>query len=189
MRLLDRCDRQLVHDSPPRIAPRVHAAAVALLYGEATPSQFTDAVVLNSTVVALRKKVNTTVDAIIRTDEAYVSAIFKDGTNLTQHIEHAIGSLDNPLSEAQLKEKFINQVALVLGSDGAQKAYSAFTNIGNMSDVGTIAQSFSGPNSTSTANGTRAGGDTDGTLDSMTRSDAWVTLCGGLLVLLIVSLI
>ena len=33
MRLLDRCDRQLVHDSPPRIAPRGHAAAVALAMG------------------------------------------------------------------------------------------------------------------------------------------------------------
>lgn len=124
-----------------------HAAAAALLFGKATPTEFTDAVVLNSTVVALRKLINTTIDDTVRTDEAYVSAIFKDGTNVTQHVEHAIGSLDNPLSEAQLKSKFIDQVALVLGDDGAQKAYDAFTNIGNVSDVGAIAHSFQGANS------------------------------------------
>ncbi|KAF5366141.1 hypothetical protein D9757_010953 [Collybiopsis confluens] len=125
-----------------------HGVAIGLLFADASPQQFTDAVVTNSTVVALRKLVNITTDPTVNTDEAFVSALFKDGTDVTQHIVHVIGSLDNPLSEAQLKTKFIGQAELVLGSDRAEKAYEAFTNIGNMSDVSTLAQLFSGANDT-----------------------------------------
>ncbi|KAJ7596505.1 hypothetical protein C8J56DRAFT_288910 [Mycena floridula] len=120
-----------------------HAAAVALLFGKATPTEFTDAVVLNSTVIALRNLVNTTVDASVQTDEAFVTVTFNDGTQMNQHIEHAIGSLLNPLSEAQLKTKFIDQVSLILGENQAEEAYNAFMDIANMTDVGTIAQQFS----------------------------------------------
>ncbi|KAJ9139359.1 MmgE/PrpD family protein [Pleurostoma richardsiae] len=115
-----------------------HAAAVALLFGEATPTQFTDGAVLNSTVAGLRKKVNATTDAAVREDEAYVTAVFTDGTSLEVHVEHALGSIDNPLSVDQLKTKFVDQVAKVLGAERAERAYDAFVNIGNMTDVGKI---------------------------------------------------
>jgi aconitate decarboxylase len=49
-----------------------HAAAVALLYGEATPSQFTVDVVKNSTVIGMCKKVNVTVDDVASKAKAYV---------------------------------------------------------------------------------------------------------------------
>ncbi|KAJ3770052.1 hypothetical protein FB446DRAFT_185364 [Lentinula raphanica] len=143
-----------------------HGIAVGLLFGEATPSQFTDAVVTNSTVVALRKLVNVTTDSTVREDEAYVSALFEDGTNVTQHIDHVIGSLDNPLSEAQLKTKFMGQASLVLGEARAEKAYEAFTNIGNMSDVSTIVQMFAGANGTS--NSTNSTSSASGTSDAST---------------------
>jgi len=135
-----------------------HGVAVGLLYGEATPTQFTDSVVLNSTVVALRKLVNTTTDANVTEDSATVSVLFKDGTNITQFIAHVIGSVDNPLSEAQLKTKFITQTQLVIGSDRAEAAYQAWMNIGNLSDVSTLAQMFSGSNGTNSTSSTTTSG-------------------------------
>ncbi|KAJ3891402.1 hypothetical protein GG344DRAFT_65452 [Lentinula edodes] len=131
-----------------------HGIAVGLLFGQATPSQFTDSVVTNATVVALRKLVNVTTDSTINEDEAYVSALFQDGTNVTQHIEHVIGSIDNPLNETQLKDKFMGQASLVLGEERAGKAYDAFMGIGNVTDVGLVVKMFSG------VNGTTAGGNT-----------------------------
>jgi aconitate decarboxylase len=115
-----------------------HAAAIGLLYGEATPSQFTDAVVLNQTVIDMRKKVNVTTDNSVATDQANVSITFGDGSKLSIHIEHAIGSLQNPLSEDQLKTKFMDQVSKQIGQARAENAYDAFTNIGNMTEVGKI---------------------------------------------------
>lgn len=45
-----------------------HSAAVGLLYGAARPTEYTDEVVLNKTVVALRDKVQTTEDAHVPRD-------------------------------------------------------------------------------------------------------------------------
>lgn len=115
-----------------------HAAAVGLLYGQATPSEFTDSVVLNETVVAMREKVNVTTDEGVTDDQAYISITFDDGSTLEKHVEHAIGSLENPLTEAALKTKFMDQVSKQIGNVRAERAYEAFTNVGNMTDVGKI---------------------------------------------------
>lgn len=115
-----------------------HAAAVGLLYGQATPSEFTDSVVMNETVVAMREKVNVTTDEGVTDDQAYISITFDDGSTLEKHVEHAIGSLENPLTEAALKTKFMDQVSKQIGDVRAERAYEAFTNIGNMADVGRI---------------------------------------------------
>ncbi|KAI8631297.1 2-methylcitrate dehydratase PrpD [Xylariaceae sp. FL1651] len=116
-----------------------HAAAVAFLYGKATPTQFTDDVVKNATIIEYRKKVNvTTDDAQFSTDQATVTIEFGDGSTLQKHIEHALGSLENPLTDAQLKTKFMDQVSKQLGEQRAERAYAAFTNIGNLTDVGTL---------------------------------------------------
>ncbi|KAH9909908.1 hypothetical protein F4778DRAFT_775816 [Xylariomycetidae sp. FL2044] len=119
-----------------------HAAAVGLLFGEATPAQFTDPVVMNSTVVDMRKKVNVTTDDAVSEDEAYVSVAFDDGTTLEKYVEHAVGSLEKPLSEDDLRKKFMDQVTRQLGEVRARKAYDAFANIQDMPDVGMIRMSF-----------------------------------------------
>ncbi|KAH8788065.1 hypothetical protein F5883DRAFT_400250 [Diaporthe sp. PMI_573] len=119
-----------------------HATAIGLLYGEATPKQFTDEVVKNETVVGLRKMVNVTTDAAVDNAQGYVMVNFKDGSKLEKHIVHAIGSQENPLTVDDLKKKFMDQVAGSIGIDRAMKAYDAFTNIGNLTDVGKLRGMF-----------------------------------------------
>ncbi|KAJ3553722.1 hypothetical protein NPX13_g10817 [Xylaria arbuscula] len=93
----------------------------------------------NATVVEFRKKVNvTTDDARFSKDQATVTIEFGDGSTLEKHIEHAIGSLENPLTEAELKKKFVDQVSKRIGDARAEKAYAAFKGIGNMTDVGQL---------------------------------------------------
>ncbi|KAK6203711.1 hypothetical protein LQW54_008817 [Pestalotiopsis sp. IQ-011] len=116
-----------------------HAAAVGLLYGTATPSQFTDDVVNNKTVVDMRQKVNvTTNDADYNTAQALVTVEFEDGSTIEKNIVRAIGSLENPMTEVDLKNKFMDQVTKQIGVLRAEKAYEAFTNIGNMTDIGAL---------------------------------------------------
>ncbi|KAI2621009.1 2-methylcitrate dehydratase PrpD [Hypomontagnella submonticulosa] len=119
-----------------------YAAAVGLLYGAATPAQFTDQVVQNETVTSMRKLVNVTTDESVSEDEAYISVLFNDGSAMEKYIEHAIGSLENPLTVEDLKTKFIEQVSRQIGGEKAQKAYDAFINIGNMTDVGKLRMLF-----------------------------------------------
>ncbi|CEI65621.1 hypothetical protein FVEN_g8878 [Fusarium venenatum] len=63
-----------------------HAAAVALLYGEATPSQFTDEAVQNKTVIALQEKVHVTTDDTVSDHEAFVAVEFENGKKLQVHV-------------------------------------------------------------------------------------------------------
>jgi aconitate decarboxylase len=119
-----------------------HATAVGLLYGEATPSQFTDDVVKNATVVSMRKKVNVTVDKSVAKAEAYINVAFTDGTTLEKHIEHAKGSIENPLTDAELEKKFMEQVSLAIGDKRAEDAYKAFTSVQDMKDVSRIRQMY-----------------------------------------------
>lgn len=129
-----------------------HAAAVGLLYGRATPSEFTDSVVKNVTVIALRDKVATTVDEDVPRDQVYLSARFSGGQNLTQYVNDTVGSLENPMTVEQLREKFLQQAAIVIGQERALQAYDAFRTIGNSSDVATLRSAFG--NGDGAANGT-----------------------------------
>jgi aconitate decarboxylase len=119
-----------------------HAAAIGLLYGEATPSQFTDDVVKNSTVISMREKVNVTEDESVPKAAAYVSVGFSNGQTLEKHIEHAKGSIENPLTDDELKTKFMEQVSLAIGDKRAQAAYDAFLSVQNMEDVAKIRTLF-----------------------------------------------
>lgn len=119
-----------------------HAAAVALLNGEATPKQFTDEVVLNSTVIGLRDKVSVTSDDTVEEHEAFVSVEFEDGKTIDIHVEHGLGSFENPLSIEQLKDKYIDQVAAVIGEERAQRASKAWLGITNATDVAEVIRSY-----------------------------------------------
>lgn len=120
-----------------------HAAAVALLDGEATPAQFTNEKVLNETVIALREKVSVASDETVEEHEAFVTVEFEGGNKIDLHVEHAIGSYENPLSEAFLKTKFVEQVTMILGQERAEKAYQAFLGIENVTDVKSLIHSYS----------------------------------------------
>ncbi|KAK8106546.1 hypothetical protein PG999_009905 [Apiospora kogelbergensis] len=103
-----------------------HVAAVAL-YGEATPTQFTGEVVRNATVVALREKVTVVNHETVTEHEVFVTAEFADGTKLEYHVEHALGSFENPLDEKFLKTKFIEQATRKYradqGGEGVRRLY------------------------------------------------------------------
>lgn len=119
-----------------------HAAAVALLYGEATPKQFTDDAAKDEAVVNLRSKVHATSDDAVEEHEAFVAAEFENGEVVEIHVEHTIGSYENPLTTEQLKTKFIDQTSAIVGDERAGKAWVAYWNISNATDVGKVVRSY-----------------------------------------------
>jgi 2-methylcitrate dehydratase PrpD len=83
-----------------------HAAAAALVHRAAGEAQFSDACVLAPEVSALRGRVSATVDATVRKTEAHVALRLADGRVLETHVEHALGTLERPMSDADLEAKF-----------------------------------------------------------------------------------
>jgi 2-methylcitrate dehydratase PrpD len=97
-----------------------HGCAAGLIFGRAGEAEFADDVVTDPRVVALRNKVQATVDDSIDEAAVHVTAHLKDGRRVQVHVEHAIGSLQNPLSDAQLEAKFNALVHPVLGEARAR---------------------------------------------------------------------
>src|SRR5213075_458529 len=81
------------------------AAAVAIAAGAGGVKEFTDAWVRQPAVVALRDRVTATVDPAI--GEAQVRAVItlKDGRRLEKFGEHAVGSVEQPMTDADLDKK------------------------------------------------------------------------------------
>ena len=94
-----------------------YAAALAITAGKAGESQFTDQAVAEPAVVALQQRVTATIDKSIKEDQARVKIRLKDGRVLERFVAHVIGSVENPLSDAGLQEKFSDLCAGVLTTD------------------------------------------------------------------------
>ena len=83
-----------------------HGVALALRHGDADPRRFEDAHALDPALAALRARVSAKTDARLAKDQAEVSIKLADGRELKNRVEHAVGSLVNPMSDADLDEKF-----------------------------------------------------------------------------------
>jgi 2-methylcitrate dehydratase PrpD len=112
-----------------------HGVAAGLIFGRAGEDEFSDTIVNRPDVVALRGKVAATPDE--RIDEAAVelSAVLVDGRRIDIRIEHAIGSLERPLSDAQLDSKFAALVAPVLGQARPAPIRDVCRTLGQLDDV------------------------------------------------------
>jgi 2-methylcitrate dehydratase PrpD len=89
-------------------------------------------------MVALRRKVVATVDDAIDEAAADVTAVLTDGRRIHVRVEHAIGSLANPMTDAQLEAKFRGLAEPVLSADRCGALISACWGVGQASDLRTL---------------------------------------------------
>ncbi len=112
-----------------------HGFAAGLTFGRAGEQEFADKIVNRPDMVALRGKVVATVDDAIDEAAAEVTAVLKDGRREQVFIEHAIGSLEKPLSDAQLEAKFRELAEPVIGRSAVDKLLPACRDLGAATDV------------------------------------------------------
>ncbi|MBT5774012.1 MAG: MmgE/PrpD family protein [Dehalococcoidia bacterium] len=115
-----------------------HCAAAALIDGAGHDAQFSDARVRDPEVVALRSKVRATVDKAVREDEVYVTIRLEGGAEHSIHIEHATGSPENPMTDAQLETKFSELAGEVVGEARAGELLEAAWKLDETSDIGSF---------------------------------------------------
>ncbi len=112
-----------------------HGCAAGLIYARAGEDEFSDAVVNDARVIALRNKVRATVDDSIHEAAVDVTAVLRDGRRVHVRVDHAIGSLERPLSDAQLEAKFNSLVESQLGVAKAREITAACQRLGTLPDV------------------------------------------------------
>ena len=117
-----------------------HGCACGLIFGQAGEDQYADDIVNRPDMVALRRKVVATVDDSIDEASADVTAVLKDGRKLHVFVEHAIGSLQNPMTDAMLEAKFHSMSDQVIGAGQSAKLIAASWQLGSTADVRTLTQ-------------------------------------------------
>lgn len=116
-----------------------HSAAVAIIDGRAGEEEYSDSRVHDCEVVALRDKVGATASENIAEDECHVTITLKDGRVLKKHVEHAIGSLARPMTDADLDAKFGSLADPILGAQEASRLRDLCWNIEKLDDVAVLA--------------------------------------------------
>jgi len=117
-----------------------HSAAVAVIYGAAGEAEYGDAVVTDPRVVALRDRMNAAVDKGMHEDQTRVAIRLKNGKTVEKAIDHAIGSLDRPMSDAALEAKFRALTKGILGQADCERLIALCWKVGELRDAAEIAR-------------------------------------------------
>ena len=117
-----------------------HAVAVALVEGAGGEKQFSDRAVTDPTVVALRGKVVPVITPGIDPAQVDMTIVLKDGRTLHRHIEHAIGSVEMPMTDRQLETKFADLADGILPAAAIRRVMDACWNVENLPDAAEIAR-------------------------------------------------
>ncbi|KAF3763327.1 2-methylcitrate dehydratase PrpD [Cryphonectria parasitica EP155] len=115
-----------------------HGGACGLLFGKATPSQYEDSVVRNAEVIGVRDRIHAEIDDSLGADETKVVVTMNGGRTLEKHVVHAVGSMEVPLDEKRLQEKFMDQCQRVLGEAQAGVASKTLWAVENAESIASI---------------------------------------------------
>jgi 2-methylcitrate dehydratase PrpD len=117
-----------------------HAAAAALVHGAAGEAQFSDACVQDPRVVAIRERVSAIEDPAIGRAQAHVTIVLEDGRSHSKHVAHALGTLQRPMSDADLEAKFRGLVDGVLSAARIDELIALCWRVTTLDDAGALAR-------------------------------------------------
>ena len=121
-----------------------HGCAAGLMVGRAGEDEYADAFVTRPDVGALRRKIVATVDDSIHEASVDMTAVLTDGRREHIAIEFAIGSLERPMTDADLEAKFAALSDAVIGRQRTSELLAALWATGQSGDVRGLAGLASG---------------------------------------------
>lgn len=117
-----------------------HAVAVAIVEGAGGEKQFSDRAVADPTVVSLRSKVMPVVTPGIKPEQVDMTIVLKNGNQLHRHIEHAIGSVEVPMTDKQLETKFSDLADGIIPAAMIRRVMDACWNVESLPSAAEIAK-------------------------------------------------
>jgi 2-methylcitrate dehydratase PrpD len=117
-----------------------HSCAVAIIHGAAGEAQYSDAVVRDARIMSLRDRVTATVDRAMHEDQVQVAIKLKSGKTLEKYIEHVVGSLGKPMSDADLEAKFRGLADGILSKPETDNLIRLCWDIAKLKDAGEVAR-------------------------------------------------
>lgn len=117
-----------------------HCAAAACIFGAVGVNEFTDACATATDVVALRARVSAVVDETMAADAADVVIVLKNGAKHHVFVPHALGSLERPLSDTDLEDKFRALAAWGFSTCNAYDVIELIWSFDNINDAASLAR-------------------------------------------------
>jgi len=115
-----------------------HAAAVSYIDQAAGVAQFTNERAGDAMVQSLRKLIQVKPDPSLRLDQSIATVRIKSGTTLEARIEHATGTVENPMSDQALRDKFLGNAEPVIGAGRARIVADMILDLDALNDVGEL---------------------------------------------------
>ena len=118
-----------------------HWTAVAFIRGTARIQDMdTETSVRDPALMAFRGKVTGTHDASLAADQTEVTVAMADGARHVCRVDHGIGSTVNPMSDADLEQKFVGLVEPILGLSRCRDLLARLWAAGELPDAGELAR-------------------------------------------------
>jgi hypothetical protein len=115
-----------------------YCVAVALLNGRVGLADFTDAAIIEAPRRALMKKIRVVAREDFGGFEGEVVLHMAGGGEISARMPEARGSIRNPLSEAELLQKFTDCASVVLSPEQAARAGAALLDLERAQDLSSI---------------------------------------------------
>lgn len=119
-----------------------HAIAVGLLYGQAGPVQFSDIGCGDELSKQIRDKIQVFTDEKVADDAAILKLTFIDKQEHVISINHATGSLANPMTSEQLETKFLDLSSDILGATRAREVIEKCLKLQEIVDMRNFVESL-----------------------------------------------
>jgi 2-methylcitrate dehydratase PrpD len=115
-----------------------HSCAAAIVHGRCGEHEYSDEVVADPEIVALRRKVRAEASPGIHEDQVDATLTTTDGRVLHVFVEHAIGSLQRPLTDEELDQKARDLSEPVVGAAGAERLIAACRGVAGASSLADV---------------------------------------------------
>jgi len=113
-----------------------HWAAACLVQRAAGVAQQSETCIADPEVAALRSRVSAVADSALQRDEAIAEVTLRTGRVLRAHVPHARGSLERPMTDAELDAKFRSQARTVLPDRACEQLLALCRNVSALDNVG-----------------------------------------------------
>ena len=121
-----------------------HVCATGIVHGAAGVAELTDETIGQPETVALRARVAASPDDGLERDQARVRIETGDGRVFETFVEHAYGSLENPMTDADLDDKVRTLAEPVLGADRTERLITLCRGVSELRAAAAIAEAGEG---------------------------------------------
>ena len=134
------CWRKLPDNALDALVSLFHWVGAALVHGAAGVREGEIACVMDPAVRAIQEHAEAVADSTLANNQAVVRVTLADGTTHESMTTNAIGSVTNPMTDAQLATKFRDLVAPILGERRSGALLNKCENMHQVLGIGEILQ-------------------------------------------------